>query len=626
MSKSKKIVGIDLGTGFSCISVYEGNNVVIIPNSEGKRTTPSVVSIKNGEIKVGDSAKRSAVTQPQNTIYSVKRLMGKTYDQVKDLKLPYKIANNNGRPAIEIEGKKYSPEEISAMILQKMKKTAEDYLGEEVDRAVITVPAYWGNSEKESTKIAGEIAGFKVERIVNEPTAAALAYGIDKSNKSQKILVFDEGSGTHDISVIEFSDGVFEVLATDGNTQLGGDDIDEIIINYISDLFYKEHKMDLRKDPMSLQRLKEASEKAKIELSSTNTTDINLPYITSIDRTPIHLVKNLTRSEFEKMIDDFIKKSIDPIQRCLTKAKVKKQEIDEVILIGGTTRIPIIQSEVSKFFDGKTLNKTINPDEGVSIGACLQGCVLSGEINDILLLDILSIGVGIETMGNVMTKMIETGTTIPVRKEETFSTASDNQPSVEIHILQGERPMAKDNKTLGRFHLDGIMPAPRGIPQVVVTFDISSDGILNVSAKDKATGKENKIRIEGSSKLSKEEIDRMKSEAEANADADRIEKEKADKVNMADSLIFQTEKQIKEFSEKLTEDDRSNLNKDLDEVKKAHSEKDIQKIDESAKKLNETWSTISTRIYQQTQQEPQPQPTSENKGDNTEDVNFEEVK
>lgn len=626
MSKSKKIVGIDLGTGFSCISVYEGNNVVIIPNSEGKRTTPSVVSIKNGEIKVGDSAKRSAVTQPQNTIYSVKRLMGKTYDQVKDLKLPYKIANNNGRPAIEIEGKKYSPEEISAMILQKMKKTAEDYLGEEVDRAVITVPAYWGNSEKESTKIAGEIAGFKVERIVNEPTAAALAYGIDKSNKSQKILVFDEGSGTHDISVIEFSDGVFEVLATDGNTQLGGDDIDEIIINYISDLFYKEHKMDLRKDPMSLQRLKEASEKAKIELSSTNTTDINLPYITSIDRTPIHLVKNLTRSEFEKMIDDFIKKSIDPIQRCLTKAKVKKQEIDEVILIGGTTRIPIIQSEVSKFFDGKTLNKTINPDEGVSIGACLQGCVLSGEINDILLLDILSIGVGIETMGNVMTKMIETGTTIPVRKEETFSTASDNQPSVEIHILQGERPMAKDNKTLGRFHLDGIMPAPRGIPQVVVTFDISSDGILNVSAKDKATGKENKIRIEGSSKLSKEEIDRMKSEAEANADADRIEKEKADKVNMADSLIFQTEKQIKEFSEKLTEDDKSNLNKDLDEVKKAHSEKDIQKIDESAKKLNETWSTISTRIYQQTQQEPQP--TSENKEgeDNIEDVNFEEVK
>src|ERR1035437_63 len=581
MAKSKKIVGIDLGTGNSCISIYEGNEVVIIPNSEGKRTTPSVVSIKNGEIKVGDSAKRSSVTQPQNTIYSVKRLMGKTYEQVKDLSLPYKIVNDNGRPAIDIDGKKYSPEEISAMILQKMKKTAEDYLGEEIERAVITVPAYWGNSEKESTKIAGEIAGFKVERIVNEPTAAALAYGIDKnSEKSKKILVFDEGSGTHDISIIEFSDGVFEVLATDGDTQLGGDDIDEIIINWLSDSFRNEYKMDLRKDPLALQRLKEASEKAKVELSSTSETDINLPYLTVVDGVPVHLVKKLSRSEFEKMIDSFIKRSIDPIQRCLKKAKLSKNNIDEIVLMGGTTRIPIIQEEVSKFFSGKSLNKSINPDEGVSIGATIQGGVLSGHVTDVLLLDILSVGVGIETMGGVMTKMVETGTTIPTRKEETFSTASDNQPSVEIVVLQGERPMARDNKNLGRFHLDGIMAAPRGVPQVVVSFDIDSNGILSVTAKDKATGKQNNIRIEGGTKLSKEEIEKMKSEAESNAESDRVEKEKVDKLNMADSLIFQTEKQIKEFSEKLTEEDRKNLQADLDELKNAHSSKDVDKIDD----------------------------------------------
>ena len=620
MAKSKKIVGIDLGTGNSCISIYEGNEVVIIPNSEGKRTTPSVVSIKNGEIKVGDSAKRSSVTQPQNTIYSVKRLMGKTYEQVKDLSLPYKIVNDNGRPAIDIDGKKYSPEEISAMILQKMKKTAEDYLGEEIERAVITVPAYWGNSEKESTKIAGEIAGFKVERIVNEPTAAALAYGIDKnSEKSKKILVFDEGSGTHDISIIEFSDGVFEVLATDGDTQLGGDDIDEIIINWLSDSFRNEYKMDLRKDPLALQRLKEASEKAKVELSSTSETDINLPYLTVVDGVPVHLVKKLSRSEFEKMIDSFIKRSIDPIQRCLKKAKLSKNNIDEIVLMGGTTRIPIIQEEVSKFFSGKSLNKSINPDEGVSIGATIQGGVLSGHVTDVLLLDILSVGVGIETMGGVMTKMVETGTTIPTRKEETFSTASDNQPSVEIVVLQGERPMAKDNKSLGRFHLDSLMPAPRGVPQISVSFDISADGILSVTAKDKATGKQNNIRIEGGTKLSKEEIEKMKSEAESNAESDRVEKEKVDKLNMADSLIFQTEKQIKEFSEKLTEEDRKNLQADLDELKNAHSSKDVDKIDDSSKKLNDTWATISTRLYQQGSSEP-------TNDDSVEDVPHEEVK
>ena len=625
MNKSKKIVGIDLGTGNSVVSVYEGNDVIIIPNSEGKRTTPSVVSIKNGEIKVGDPAKRSSVTQPENTIYSIKRLMGKTYDQVKDLTLPYKIVNDKGRPSIEIDGKKYSPEEISAMILQKMKKTAEDYLGEEIESVIITVPAYWGNAEKESTKIAGEIAGFKVERIVNEPTAAALAYGIDKLNKSQKILVFDEGSGTHDISIIEFSDGVFEVLATDGDTQLGGDDIDDIIIKWVADQFYNEYKIDLRKDPMALQRLRESAEKAKIELSSSNSSDINLPYITSIDGSPIHLVKNLNRSEFERMIDDFVKRSINPIQRCLTKSKLKKQDIDEVILMGGTTRIPIIQDQVSKFFDGKSLNKTINPDEGVSIGATIQGGVISGHVTDVLLLDILSVGVGIETMGSVMTKMIETGTTIPTRKEETFSTASDNQPSVEIHVLQGERPMAKDNKSLGRFHLDGIMPSPRGVPQISVIFDIDANGILSVTAKDKATGKENKIRIEGSSKLSKEEIERMKSEAESNSESDKIEREKIDKVNMADSLIFQTEKQLKEYSEKLTETDKADLKSDLDSLKEAHIEKNVQKIDESSKKLNETWSTISTRLYQQSQQEePQPQQPSAGGGD-TQDVNYEEV-
>jgi molecular chaperone DnaK len=623
---SEKIVGLDIGTGNSAVSVYDGNEVIVIPNSEGKRTTPSVVSIKNGEIKVGDPAKRSAVTLPENTIYSIKRLMGKRYEDVKNLSLPYKVVNSNGRAAVEVDGKVYSPEEITAMVIQKMKKTAEDYLGHEIKKAVITVPAYWGNSEKESTKIAGEIAGLTVERIINEPTAAALAYGIDKTNKSQKILVFDEGSGTHDISIIEFSDGVFEVLATDGNSELGGDDIDNILIDWLSESFKSENNIDLKKDPIALQRLKESAEKAKIELSSTNTTEINLPYITVVDNAPQHLVKTLSKSEFEKLIDGFVRKSLEPLSKCLKKSGLSKSDIDEVILMGGTTRIPIIQDEVSKFFDGKKLNKSINPDEGVSIGATIQGGVLSGHVTDILLLDLLPISLGIETMGGVFTKLIEAGTTIPTKKSETFSTASDNQSSVELHVLQGERSMAKDNKSLGRFNLDGIMPAPRGIPQIEVSVDVDANGILSVSAKDKATGKENKIRIEGGSQLTKEEIERMKADAEANAESDKLERERVEKLNKADSLIFQTEKQIKEFDEKLTEDDKTALNADLDELRKAYSDKDVQKIDEASEKLNGTWSSISTKLYEQSQNEQTTSETTNGGNDEVSDVDFEEVK
>jgi molecular chaperone DnaK len=619
---SEKIIGCDLGTGNSCVSIYDGNEVIVIPNSEGKRTTPSVVSIKNGEIKVGDPAKRSSVTLPSNTIYSIKRLIGKRYDEVKNLTLPYKVVNSNGRAAVDIDGKVYSPEEISAMILQKMKKTAEDYVGHEIKKAVITVPAYWGNSEKESTKIAGEIAGLEVERIINEPTAAALAYGIDKLNKSQKILVFDEGSGTHDISIIEFSDGVFEVLATDGDPNLGGDNIDDILIDWMSDSFLSENGVDLRKDSMALQRLKEAAEKSKIELSSTNSTEINLPYITVKDNSPLHLVKSLSKSEFERLIDGFIKSSIEPLSKCLKKSGLKVSEIDEVILMGGTTRIPKIQEEVSKFFNGKILNKSINPDEGVSIGATIQGGVLSGNVTDVLLLDILPLSLGIETMGGVMTRLIEANTTIPTRKSETFSTAADNQPSVEIGIYQGERPLAKDNRSLGKFHLDGIPPAPRGIPQVEITIDIDANSIMSVTAKDKATGKQNSIRIEGGSQLSKEEIEKMKADAQANVDSDRIQFENINKLNSADSLIFQTEKQIKEFDEKLTSDDKQDLNANLEKLKKAYSEKDMLSLDKMMEKLNESWSKISTKMYEQSSHQSSESMTD----DDIQDVNYDEVK
>ena len=618
-----KIIGIDLGTGNSCVSVYEGNEVKVIPNAEGKRTTPSIVFIKDGEIKVGDSAKRSSVVNPQNTIYSIKRLMGKSYDQVKDMKLPYKVINDGGRPAVEIDGKKYSPEEISAMIIQKMKKTAEDYLGEKVEKAVITVPAYWGNDEKKATKIAGEIAGLTVERIVNEPTAAALAYGIDKKGSGKKILVFDEGSGTHDISVIDFEDGVFEVLATDGDPNLGGDDIDDILIEWLSEEFKKDTNVDLRKDPMALQRLKDAAEKAKIELSSTTSTDINLPYISVVDGVPQHLIRTLTKSEFERLIDGFIKKSIDPITRCLNKANIKKSEIEEVILIGGTTRIPIIQDEVSKYFDGKKLNKSINPDEGVSIGATINGGIISGQNTDILLLDVIPISIGIETMGGVFTKLVEANTTIPTQKSEIFSTSQDGQTTVTVHVLQGERPMAKDNKSLGRFNLDNIPPAQRGVPQLEITLDIDVNGILNVKAKDKSTGKENSIRIEGSSKLSDDEIARMKAEAEANAESDRKEKEIVDKLNEADSLIFQTEKSLKEYGDKMSDEDKDRLKSSIESLRKSHSDKNIESIDTNIKLVQDIWSEIGTKMHQSSNDNN----TSNvnNSGDGSEDIDFEEV-
>jgi len=617
------ILGIDLGTTNSCVAVIENGDPVVITNSEGKRTTPSVVGFADSDRKIGDPAKRQAVTNPQNTIFSIKRFIGKDFSKCQDdiKSVPYKVVKTGSNvPGVDINGKVYTPQEISAMILQKMKKTAEDYLGYEVTRAVITVPAYFGDAERNATIEGGEIAGLKVERIINEPTAAALAYGLDKKDKDSKILVFDTGGGTHDVSVLEIGDGVFEVKSTDGDVHLGGDDFDNQIINWMVSEFKSEHSMDLSKDPMALQRLKDAAEKAKIELSSSTETEINLPYITSKDNMPLHFVKKLSRAQFDKMTSGLVERTITCAKNALKNAGFKTGDIDEIILVGGSTRIPAIQEAIEKMF-GKKPNKSVNPDEVVAVGAAIQGAVLTGNIQDVLLLDVTPLSLGIETMGGVFTKLIEANTTIPTKKSETFSTASDNQPSVEIHVLQGERPMARDNRSLGRFHLDGIMPVPRGIPQIEVTLDIDANGILSVSAKDNATGKENKIRIEGGSQLSKEEIERMKMEAEENAEADRIEKERIDKLNMADNMIFQTEKQIKEFEDKLTPEDKSELESILNELKESHKSGNVESIDGQLAKLSETWSRISTNLYSQTQDSGDHPVT-----DQTQEVPYEEVK
>ena len=621
MSKNV-IIGIDLGTTNSAVAVIENGEPIVITNSEGKRTTPSIVGFTENDRKVGDPAKRQAVINPTKTIYSIKRFIGKDFSKCSDeiTRVPYKVVNNGSNvPSVQIDDRKYTPQEISAMILQKMKKTAEDYLGYEVKRAVITVPAYFGDAERTATIEAGKIAGLEVERIINEPTAAALAYGLDKKNKDAKILVFDCGGGTHDVSVLEIGDGVFEVKSTDGDVHLGGDDFDNAIITWMVNEFKSENSMDLSKDPMALQRLKEAAEKAKIELSSTSESEINLPYIIAKDGMPLHFVKKLTRSKFDQLTSSLVDRAIACAKTALKNAGIKASDIDEIILVGGSTRIPSIQEAIEKNFNKKP-NKSVNPDEVVAIGAAIQGAVLNGSITDVLLLDVTPLSLGIETIGGVFTKLIEANTTIPTRKSETFSTASDNQPSVEIHVLQGERPMARDNRSLGRFHLDGIMSAPRGIPKIECTIDIDANGILSVTAKDQATGKENKIRIEGGSQLSKEEIERMKSEAEANAESDKLEKEKVDKLNQADNMIFQTEKQIKEFDEKLTEADKTDLNNILNELRTAHKDQEIDKIDSEMNKLNETWSRISTNLYSQT--------NSEEAGDGApaEDINFEEVK
>jgi len=626
MNKKNVILGIDLGTTNSACAVVENGEPVIIPNSEGKRTTPSIVSFTDNDRKIGDPAKRQAVTNPKKTIYSIKRFIGKDFNVCKDeiTRVPYEVVSNGSNvPAVKIGDRDYTPQEISAMILQKMKKTAEDYLGYEVSRAVITVPAYFGDAERTATIEAGEIAGLKVERIINEPTAAALAYGLDKKNTDSKILVFDCGGGTHDVSVLEIGDGVFEVKSTDGDTHLGGDDFDNAIIEWMVEEFQTENSMDLSKDPMALQRLKDAAEKAKIELSSTSETEVNLPYITARDGMPLHFVKKLTKAKFEQLTAKLVERAIGCAKSALKNAGLKTSDIDEVILVGGSTRIPAIQDAIENFI-GKKPNKSVNPDEVVALGAAIQGAVLTGGITDVLLLDVTPLSLGIETMGGVFTKLIEANTTIPTKKSETFSTSSDNQSSVELHVLQGERAMAKDNRTLGKFNLDGIMPAPRGIPQIEVTFDIDANGILSVSAKDKATGKENKIRIEGGSQLSKEEIEKMRQEAEANAEADKLEKEKVEKLNAADSLIFNTEKQIKEFDDKLTEENKNQLKSDLDELRKAHSDADLAKIDESMDRLNSTWSSISTKLYEQNQTETTNETTSGS--DEVSDVDFEEVK
>jgi len=642
-----KIIGIDLGTTNSCVAVMEGNEPVVIANSEGKRTTPSIVAFTgNGERKVGDPAKRQAITNPVHTVYSIKRFMGETFDKVtKEMsRVPFKVAKgDNNTPRVVIDDRKYSPQEISAMVLQKMKKTAEDYLGTEITEAVITVPAYFNDAQRQATKEAGEIAGLSVRRIINEPTAAALAYGLDKKHQDMKVAVFDLGGGTFDISILELGEGVFEVKSTNGDTHLGGDDFDQMIMNWLAEGFIQDEGIDLRKDPMALQRLKEAAEKAKIELSSSTTTEINLPYIMPVNGIPKHLVKNLTRAQFEKLCDSLIQATIEPCRKALADAGLKASDVNEVILVGGSTRIPAVQKLVEDFF-GRVPSKGVNPDEVVAVGAAIQGGVLTGEVKDVLLLDVTPLSLGIETLGGVMTKLIESNTTIPSRKSETFTTAADNQSSVEIHVLQGERPMANGNKTIGRFHLDGIPPSPRGIPQIEVSFDIDANGILHVSAKDKATGKTQSIRIEASSGLTDADIKRMRDEAKANEDTDKQAKERIDKLNTADSLIFQTEKQLKEFGDKIPADKKAPIEAALSKLKDAHKSQDIDAIDKASAELNSVWQVASEEMYKASQAQGQPtgdpnananasagytsSNTNQQKGKDSEvtDVDFEEVK